>query len=118
MRIGNAFSGNNLYVDLDSFPGMRHLLVRFRFVRIFLLDCHEPLTLQNPIQGFNAPGVSSLSQLAPEFNHAEFGISSPHIVNELQFFQSMLIRVMMWPTRSGPQRLDAAVPAIQPEIDV
>ncbi len=81
--ISDAFTRNDFHINLDSFPGMSHLLIRFGLVGILLFDCYKPFAFQYPPEGFQASGITSFSQLAPEFNHPEFGVSSPHVMNEL-----------------------------------
>ena len=94
-RIGDTFARHNLHIDLNPFPWMRHLLVRFGRIGIFFLDCYEPFAFQYPPQGLNTSGISSLSEFAPELHHSKLGVSSPHIMNELQLFRCMLIRVVI-----------------------
>jgi hypothetical protein len=118
VRIGYAFTGNDLHINLNSFSGMGHLLVRFRLIGIFLLHYHEPLTPEHSPEGFNASGVSSFAQFAPEFDHAKTRIAAFHIVDKLQLRRRVLIRMMVWASRFRAKRFNASIPAVQPEVDV
>jgi hypothetical protein len=116
--ISDAFAGYDLHIDLDSFSRMSHLLIGFGLVRILLLDCYKPFTLQYTPEGFDASGITSFPEFAPEFDHSEFGISPSHIMNEFQFFLCVFIRMVMRTPGFGPERINAAVPPLQPEVNV
>ena len=118
LGISNAFARNYLYIDLNPFSGMGHLLIRLRFIGILFLYLYEPLTFQHPIEGFDGSGIASFTKFAPELNHSKSWVSSPHVVNELEFFLCMLIRVMVWSSGFRPERLNSSIPAFQPEVDV
>ncbi len=54
----------------------------------------------------------------PAVDKAGVGIASAHIGNKLDFFQGMLVRMVVWPSGEATQRLDGAVITAFPAVDI
>ena len=116
---GEARERDELDVDLASLTGIVHLLVRFGDVfGIRQLHRHLSAACQDTVQAGDGTGVPSSPQLHPKHDEPGVGISSPHILNERQFFFGVLIGVVMRSVRSVRKGLQSPIVALHPTVDV
>ena len=90
--VSNAAAGNYFHIHLDPFSRIRHLLVRFWRISLFLLLLWEhPQLTHDPEQALGSAGVAALLQAVPQLHQAKLWIAAAHIPDELQFRFGMLV---------------------------
>lgn len=62
--------------------------------------------------------VAAQFQAIPKLDHAQGGIASAHVTDELQFLLRVLVRMVMGSAGEAGQGFNGAVPSISPEVDV
>lgn len=71
LRVGNAATGDHLYIHLDPLSRISHLLVGLWLIDRFLLCLWEhPQLSHDPEQAFRAAGIAPLPQSVPQLYHA------------------------------------------------
>ena len=104
---------------VERMAGIGHLLIGLRFVRFLCFFLwKQPQSAHDPIQAFWTAGIPPPPQTAPQFDQAQVRVSAVHILNQLQFFFCMLVRVAVGPPRLTGQRFHCSIPACLPEVDV
>ena len=110
---------DKFHVYLDTLPRMAHLLIRLGDIfGVRWVDSHNTLLFQETIQSGNGTGIAALHELDPENDKTGVGIASAHIGNKLDFFRSMLVRMVVWSSGEVTQRLDGAVITAFPAVDI
>lgn len=82
------------------------------------MNGHDPMFFKEPIKPRNRAGISPLPKLNPEDNKPGIRIPSAHVVNELNFIESMLVWMMVRSAETVTQRLDRVVIATFPAVNV
>ena len=119
LRVSNAAAGNYFHINLDPFSRIRHLLVRFWRISLFLLLLWEhPQLTHDPEQALGSAGVAALFQAVPQLYQAKLWITAAHIPDQLQLRFGMLIWMTVRTPGPTGQRLHTPVPASLPEIDI
>lgn len=106
-------------IHLNTLSRMIHLLIGLGdILGVGRMDGHDTLFFEKAIEPRNGAGVTALSKLHPEDNKTGIGIASAHIHDELDFFRSMLIRMVMWAAGTVPKGLDRTVKTAFPAVNV
>ena len=114
-----AGDGDELYVDLYPLTGILHLLVWLGDIfRIWQLYRHLSALLKEAIQTGNGSLIAALPELYPEYHQPGVGVSAPHVVYELDLFGTVLVWMTVWAVRAILQRLQRAVIAFHPTVNV
>lgn len=110
---------DELDVDLASLPGILHLFIRLGDIfGIWQLNRHLPSLPQKAVQPGDGAGIPFHPQLHPEYHQTRVGIPAPHVVDELDLFLCMLVRVTMRPMGPILQGLERSIVAFFPPVDV
>lgn len=119
LAVHKAGGRDEFHVYLNALSGMVHLLVRLGdILGIGRMDSHDALLFEKTIKSRDGAGVAALHELDPENNEAGVRVSSAHIQDEFDLLRGMLVGVVMGPSGTVAQRLDRAVKAALPAIDV
>ena len=87
---------NKFHVDLDSFTGKVHLLVRlWNVFRIWQLFRHLPLTAQNTIQSGDRTFIAISAQFYPKNDQSCIRIPSAEVCDLAQFSFCVLVRMVV-----------------------
>ena len=119
LRVSDAAAGNYFHIHLDPFSRIRHLLVRFWRISLFLLLLwkHPQLT-HDPEQALRPASVAALFQAVPQLYQAKLWITAAHIPDQLQLRFGMLVWMAVRTPGLAGQGLHAPIPASTPEIDI
>ena len=117
--VDKAGGGDEFYIHLDTLSGMAHLFIGFGdILGVRGMGSHHALLFEETVQAGNGTGIAALHGLDPENDKAGVGIASAHIGNKLDFFQGMLVRMVVWPSGEATQGLDGAVITAFPAVDI
>lgn len=117
--VDKAGRGHKFHIHLNTLPRMIHLLIRLRnILRVRGMDCRQVLLFQETVQSGNGAGITTLHELDPEDNKTGIRIATAHIHNELDLLLGMLVRMVVRSAREVAKRLNRAVKAPFPAIDI
>ena len=110
---------NILHINLNSLAGVLHLFIRLWYILwIRKLYCKLVSSSQKTIQARDGSSVTTLTQLYPEYDKACVLIASEHVQDQLDLFRCMLVWMTVRTMRTICQRLQCAVIALEPAMDV
>lgn len=116
----DADLGDKFDIDLNPLTRILHLFIRlwciFLWIRQFLR--HSISFPQKAIQTGDRTCVSPCSELHPEYDNAGIWVSAAHIQDELDLFWRVLIWMAVKAVRTVLQRVQCAVIALHPAIDI
>ena len=119
LAVHKAGGRDEFDIYLNALSGMIHLLVGLRnILRIGRMDSHDALLFEKTVESWDGAGITALHKLDPENDKPCVRVSSAHIGDEFDLLRGMLVRVVMWPSGTVAKRLDRAVKAAFPAIDV
>ena len=103
----------------DALSRMIHLLIRLGDVfGVGRMNSHNALLFEEAVKAGNGSGIPSLSKLNPENHKARMGIAPSHMGDELDFFRSMLVRMMMGTPGAVAKGFQRAVIAAFPAVNI
>lgn len=110
---------NKLHIHLNALAGMVHLLIRLRdILRVRRMDGHDTLPAEEPVKPGNGAGVAALHEFYPENDETSIRVAPAHIEDEFDFLRGVLVRVVMRSARVVTERLNGAIKAPFPAVDV
>ncbi len=117
--VDKAGGGDKFDIDLDTLSGMVHLLIRLGdILGVRGMGSHDALLFKEAVEAGNGSGIAALHGLNPENDKASMGVAPAHIGNKLDFFQGMLVRMVVRPSGEATQGPNRAVIPAFPAVDV
>lgn len=87
---------DKLDIDLPALSGIGHLLIWLgNILGIRQLHGHLTAFAQKSVKTRDGSGIPSLPELNPKHHQTCVGVPAAHIVDELDFFRPVLVRVMV-----------------------
>lgn len=107
-------------IDLDPLAGILHLLIRFGCIFLWIRQFlrHSIPFPQKAIQTGNRTCISPGSKLHPEYNEAGIRVPTAHIQDEFDLLWCVLIWMAVRAVRTVLQRVQRAVIALHPAVDI
>ena len=107
-----------LFINLNPLPWILHLFISlWDILWIWRLDWSKFKSFEYTPKTGNRMRIATLRKFYPKDDKSGVRIFSAHVFDEFQFFRRMLLR-MMRPSGMFSKRLDRAVKAPTPTIDV
>ena len=117
--VDKAGGGDGFYIHLDTLSGMAHLLIRLGdILGVRGMGSHDALLFKEAVEAGNGSGIAALHGLNPENDKASMGVAPAHIGNKLDFFQGMLVRMVVRPSGEATQGPNRAVIPAFPAVDI
>lgn len=111
--------GNELYINLNSLPGKKHLFIGLRNVLgISRLNRHHFLFAKKAVKPGNRAGISALHKFYPEDNQSSIRVSASHMRDERDLLRGMLIGMVKRSSGTIPKGVPGAVIASFPAVDI
>ena len=119
LTVFQAGGGNKFDIHLDALSRMIHLLIRLGDVfGVGRMNSHNALLFEEAVKAGNGSGIPSLSKLNPENHKTRMGIAPSHMEDEVDFFRSMLVRMMMGTPGAVAKGFQRAVIAAFPAVNI
>ncbi len=114
-----AGRGNELHIDLNPLPRVSHLLIRlWDIFRIGRMNRHDTLFFEKPVKTGDEAGITTLQEFHQKNNEGGIRVTPAQIGNEFDFIWSMLIGMMVWAPGTVTQRVQGAIEASFPTVNI
>ena len=110
---------DELHIDLYALAGMVHLLIGFRdILGIGRMNSHDALSAQEAVKARNGAGIAPLHEFYPKHDEACIRVTPAQIEDELDFFGSMLVGMVVRPSGAFAEGLNRTVIAALPTVNI